>query len=162
MSAELIRQDTDYAMRALVHLALAGQGTRVPAAAIAVAEAIPLNFARKILRQLHLAGIVDRTMGPGGGFALSQSPDRITLLRVVEAVQGRVAVGRCGSDGETCPRRPHCPVSRALAALERKLREALEGVTVGDVVNTEGAPSAARSGSAGADKSARSRKTKEG
>ncbi|MDP2731081.1 MAG: Rrf2 family transcriptional regulator, partial [Dehalococcoidales bacterium] len=114
---ELIRTDTDYAMRILVHLARTGNKQPVGAKVLAEAQAIPESFAYKILQRLTRARITDRYMGPAGGFKLALEPERITLLQVAEAVQGPVLVRDCVLGEDACSRRPTCSISARLSKL---------------------------------------------
>jgi Rrf2 family protein len=77
-----------YALQALAHLAAAGPDRRVAAHDIARSRGIPEHFIRKLLRPLVSAPLVRSLQGPGGGFRLAKPAARITLLEVVEAVEG--------------------------------------------------------------------------
>lgn len=107
MRLELTRRG-DYAVRAM--LALAGQAGDGPLSAPRIAEQmeIPHRFLPQVMRDLVSAGLVEATTGRSGGYRLSRPADRISLLEVIEAVEGqsrrRTCVlrgGPCGADG-TC------------------------------------------------------------
>jgi Rrf2 family protein len=83
-----------YALHALNHLAERPNGGPVAAHAIARACHIPELFLRKILESLVSAGLLRSARGPGGGYALARPAPRITLLEVVEAVDGALRL-RC-------------------------------------------------------------------
>jgi Rrf2 family protein len=70
----VLRQNTDYALRVMVNLAGSYDRQLVPARLLADQEDISYQFASKILQQLHSAGLVDSRMGPKGGFSLSKPP----------------------------------------------------------------------------------------
>jgi Rrf2 family protein len=79
---------TAYAIRALVHLA-AGKEDRITAShVIAAAEGFPEPFLQRVLHRLVLARVLLGVKGPNGGYRLARPADRITLLDVVEAVEG--------------------------------------------------------------------------
>ena len=129
---ELVRRDTDYAVRALIMIAR--EGGIAQAQRIAREEDVPFEFLHKILRKLKIAGIVDARRGAGGGFSLSRPASKIRLLGVIEAVQGRIAVNRCFLGEDICPRQKNCPARRQLAVVQKKLREILKGITLADLV----------------------------
>jgi Rrf2 family protein len=132
---ELIRQDTDYTMRALVHLAARRDEGPLAAKALASACDIPEDFAYKILQRLTKSGIVESHMGVQGGFVLARNPQEINLLEIVEAVQGPVAVRKCllGKE-EACPRHPSCPVAAKLGGLQDTISDFLSSITLADVL----------------------------
>ena len=134
---ELIRQDTEYAMRALVHLAMNGKKKQIAAKELAKSRNVPEDFMYKILRKLTRAGLTTCHMGYHGGFKLARSPREITLLQVVSAIQGPVMVKKCCLDLEACPRRPVCGFSPKLAELQDILVRSLDSITLADVVKQE-------------------------
>ncbi|HUW19087.1 MAG TPA: Rrf2 family transcriptional regulator [Sedimentisphaerales bacterium] len=126
----IIRQNTDYALRVMVNLARNYNNKAVSAQVLAGQEDISYQFACKILQQLHKAGLVDSSMGPKGGFSLSRPPGRIGLLNVIEAVQGPLKLNKCLLGADACPRRPNCPVSVKLAQLQKYIEKYLRGTTL--------------------------------
>ncbi|MBI2831144.1 MAG: Rrf2 family transcriptional regulator [Chloroflexi bacterium] len=133
---ELIRTDTDYAMRMLVHMAREGGERPLGARVLAEAQAIPEAFAYKILQRLTRACLTERYMGPAGGFKLARDPEQITLLQVAEAVQGTVAVRDCVLGEDACPRRPSCSISARLDKLQREMLDLLADMTLAEVLAT--------------------------
>ena len=130
---QLLRQVSDYALRALVHICRAGEEHTASARIMAAAEGIPEATLRKVLQKLVRAGIVTSLRGVRGGFRLALPPDEITVRRVVEAVQGPVAVNRCFLGQDKCPNQPHCPLRQKLIHLQEQLEGVLDGATVQDL-----------------------------
>ena len=91
----ILRQNTDYALRAMANLAGRYGSGSVSTRRISDEEGISYEFTAKIMQNLHAAGLVTSTMGPKGGFSLAKAPDEITLLEVVSALQGEVCVNKC-------------------------------------------------------------------
>ena len=87
---DIIRRNTDYALRAAVDLAGRFGGEPVSTKEIADRQEIPYQLACKLMQRLHNAGIVKSEMGPSGGFMLSKNPSKITVRQVVETIQGPV------------------------------------------------------------------------
>ena len=126
----LLRQNTDYALRVMVHLAHSDVNGCISARTLAKEQEISYQFACKILQQLHEAKLVDSTMGPKGGYQLSRPSTEITMRQVIEAVQGPVDLNRCMKGLSSCPRQPSCPVTEKLAILQGQIENYLEQITL--------------------------------
>jgi Rrf2 family protein len=100
---------TAYAVIALAYLARENADVPVASGAIARAGGIPDLFLLKVLLRLVQARLVRSRRGPGGGYTLARDPKDITLLEIVEAVEGPL---RGMAD----------PVSREGAALDKRLQ----------------------------------------
>ena len=140
---EIIRRDTDYAIRALLHLALAPEEA-ISCAELAEASAIPKSFAYKILKKMAKAGIVASRSGRAGGFRLNKSPKRIFLREVVETVQGPVTVSRCVLDPTACARSDDCPVSVEWGRLQDGIVRFLKQTTLQDLLRSLASEKGAR------------------
>src|SRR5947209_13728562 len=95
-----ISAKADYAVRAAVELAAAGDARPVKAERIATAQGIPLNFLENILGELRHAGIVRSHRGAEGGFRLAKPPAAITVADIIRAVEGPLASVRGGPPEE--------------------------------------------------------------
>ena len=89
----------EYALRALIDLAIAPQAGRhmLSQKEIAEKENIPLPFLEQIFLQLREAGLVDGKRGKGGGFFLAKPANNITLAEVVRLIDGPLAPISCAS-----------------------------------------------------------------
>ena len=87
----------DYAVRAMIHLACLPEERQVLRDEIAAAENIPSSFMAKILRSLVRGQLLRSARGVNGGFALSRTPDEITLLEIVEAIEGPLNLTDCST-----------------------------------------------------------------
>jgi Rrf2 family protein len=115
----------EYALRAIVHLAHEAPGARTTAQ-IAEATRVPKDYLSKILQNLAKKGIVQTQRGVGGGISLAKSPDELTILDVVNAVDPIVRISSCplklANHGENlCPL--HRRMDAALAAVEEAFRK---------------------------------------
>lgn len=135
-----LSQATDYALRIVLHLAGREPGEVVTAETVAGSEKIPLRFLLKIARDLIAAGIVKSQRGAAGGYVLARDPREITLLDVVEAVEGPVRMNRCLIDQEYCSKRwaKRCPVHRALAGVQDVLVRELGRYNFADLAQKAG------------------------
>lgn len=125
-------QATDYAFRAMLHMAGLVPGSVVSTLALAESEAIPQRFLMKIMRALHQAGLIRSYRGAEGGFALARPAGEISLLDIVEAMEGPVAIHRCLGDREACNKHCsyECPVHATLGRLQNQLVTGLKQATL--------------------------------
>ncbi len=122
-----LNQATDYAFRALLHLAKLPPGSIVSTQALAASEAIPPHFLQKITRPLSKAGLLRSHRGAVGGFALARPAADISLLDIVIAMEGKLVFHRCLEEREACNKHctEECPVHAALASLQDQLVDGL-------------------------------------
>ncbi len=88
-----LSQSVTYALQALLQLAESGEGVLITRGKLAANGQMPERFLLEILHDLVKGGILRSTRGGGGGFALARRPPDITLLDVIEAVDGPLAAG---------------------------------------------------------------------
>ncbi len=127
----IIKRETDYALRALVELAR--EGKCLSAGTIAEREDIPEVFLRKIMQELKAAGIVESRQGPFGGYLLAAPPQDVSVLDVLEAVQGPLVMNECFAEPQVCSRVDFCPVRRRLAELQVELNADLARIDLGGI-----------------------------
>jgi Rrf2 family protein len=127
---DIIRRNTDYALRAAVELA--GRFGLEPVATKELADRqdIPYQLACKLLQRLNKSRIVKSTMGPAGGFLLNRNPSKITVRQVVEAVQGPVRLNRCLFEKGFCRLSRRCSVNPELGRLQKKINAFLDGLSL--------------------------------
>lgn len=121
---------TDYAFRLVLHLAMMAEGEIANGKTIAEQQSIPPRFLLKIVRYLTKAGIVKSYRGVDGGFALAVPPSEISLLDIITAMEGPVAIHRCLEDREACSKHCafECPVHHALAGIQAQVIRNLQQV----------------------------------
>jgi len=132
----MLRRDTDYALRAMVHLARHWANGPVSARELAQQSDIPYQLACKLLQKLHNSHLVESSMGPKGGFRLSQKPSKISVLKVIKVIQGRLSLNRCLLSAGACSHRRTCRISKKLAELQRQMESFLDNVTLDELVKT--------------------------
>jgi Rrf2 family protein len=136
MRLELTRRG-DYAIRAALALADANAGVRT-GRQIAESTGIPPAFLPQVMGDLVRAGLARSLTGRRGGYQLGVAPGSISLLSVVEAVEGSsrrttcvLRGGRCGADGD------HCRVHDAFFAAQESLLDELAAVSLADLVTAK-------------------------
>lgn len=132
-----ISQRTEYAMRAMLELALrrsAGGDALVSARAIADAQHVPLRFLEQQLGALHKAGLVQSFRGAGGGCKLARDPSTISVADVVDAIEGPLyPMGCLRTDDHTCFQDSHCGVQELWTEVDLAIRQVFERTTVADL-----------------------------
>ncbi|UCE71027.1 MAG: Rrf2 family transcriptional regulator [Nitrospiraceae bacterium] len=131
-----ITRETDYAIRCVLYL-VENPGKVIMVDSIAQDKDIPKSFLSKILQKLTRADIVSSFRGMKGGFKLSKNPDQISLLTVIEAIEGPVTINRCALDENICSLSNSCTVHPVWVALRGKLeswlsQQTFEGLTAKD------------------------------
>jgi Rrf2 family protein len=124
----------DYALRAALELAAAGDGP-TKGEQIAQAQDIPLKFLENILLELRHSGLVQSQRGAEGGYWLARPPEEIKLADVIRAVEGPLANVR-GSRPETVKYEgPAARLQDVWIAMRANLRAVLEELTLADVAS---------------------------
>jgi Rrf2 family protein len=128
----VLSQTVEYALRAVVHLAQQG-GTAHTTGQIAKATKVPQAYLSKVLQALGRSGIIRLQRGVGGGVSLAKTPEELTMLEVVNAVDPVRRIDKCplglaAHGAQLCPL--HDRLDRAMAAVE----EAFGQTTVAEVL----------------------------
>jgi len=98
----------DYAVRVMVDLAAQAPGVAVRHAHIQARQDVPAAYLAKIIQALARAGLVRTRPGAHGGVTLDAPAEAVTLLRVIEAVEGPIRLNRCVEAPSACPRDRFC------------------------------------------------------
>jgi len=120
----------DYAVRMMIQLATLPAGSRTNRAALARACAIPEPFVGKILQSLTRAGLIASHRGVHGGFGLSEHPSAISVLNIVEAVEGPTMLNICIKPGGTCNRKFWCPAHPVWLEAQNAMTDVLRRATL--------------------------------
>jgi len=125
-------------------LALAGlpQGKLLPGQSLAELHGVSVSYLLKHLRALASAGVIDALPGPRGGYRLSREPERITLLDIVEAIDGHESAFVCrelrrrgpGKSKNPCVYKTDCFIKTRMITAEEAWREALRAQRLSDLV----------------------------
>jgi Rrf2 family transcriptional regulator, cysteine metabolism repressor len=95
----VITTKSPYAVRALAELARRGQSTPVPIGEIARARDIPVQFLEGLFATLRRAGILQSQRGVKGGYSFGRPPSQITVLEVVELLEGELGPDASANGG---------------------------------------------------------------
>jgi Rrf2 family iron-sulfur cluster assembly transcriptional regulator len=127
-------RSAEYAIRAFVHLAQVPDGKFAMVKNIAEQEDIPAHFLAKILQQLARKGLLRSSKGPTGGFALREKAGDISLLRIVQDLDGLAPYEQCASGLSECSDDMPCPMHDSWIALRGRIIDYLERNTIADLV----------------------------
>jgi len=131
MRLELTRR-ADYAIRTSICLAGEGTGRLLPAPDIARRMEVPPRFLPQIMQDLVRAGLVEASPGRGGGYRLTRPPGDVSLLEVIEAVEGDIRRRTCVLRADACAIGGTCGVHDLFASAQEALLERLGGASVLD------------------------------
>ncbi|MEN6384853.1 MAG: Rrf2 family transcriptional regulator [Phycisphaerales bacterium] len=130
---DVIRRNTDYAMRLMAGLTKNHTKQLVSARILAEEYAVSYDLTCKLLQKLSAAKLVKSTMGAGGGFELALPPEKISLFNIIEAIQGDICLNRCVPNPKSCPNSSTCGISKRLIDLQGYIDEYLKKITLGDL-----------------------------
>ena len=122
-----------YGLRAIVDVAAAG--TRPTSLArIARAHGLSQGYLEQIFSTLRRAGIVESIRGARGGYRLRRAPSDVTVLAVVETLEGSVAPVTCIDDATSCERTGACSTESVWRDVDDAVRAVLSATTVADLL----------------------------
>jgi Rrf2 family protein len=105
-----ITRQADYALRAVVYLSQLGENEKAATGIIAQQQMIPPSFLAKIISQLSVAGIIHTSRGARGGVSLAKPANEISILDVVEAIDGPFFLNECTKSSTDCQFLGNCPL----------------------------------------------------
>jgi Rrf2 family protein len=129
-----VSQKTEYALRAMIELAMRHDGGTVAAREIAEAQMIPLRFLEQQLATLHKAGLVESFRGAGGGCRLARDASAIRVADVVDAMEGTYYPMYClNPEDHTCFQDSRCGLQELWSDVHSAVRQVFERTTIGDL-----------------------------
>ena len=130
-----ISAKAEYAVRALLVLAVDPENKPIPGETIARSQGMPVKFVENTLVELRRTGLVASQRGASGGFKLGRPASRITIADVVRAVDGPLAEVRGDRPENAIYEGPAEHLQTVWVATRASLRSVLEHVTLADVVS---------------------------
>ncbi len=128
-----ITRQADYAVRAVLYLARQGQTERAATSRVAEEQHIPPSFLAKIISQLSIAGLLHTSRGARGGVTLAREPKDITLLEVVEAIDGPIMLNECVGNNGACTFDESCPIKPVWCDAQNELVKRLKSTSFADL-----------------------------
>ena len=131
-----ITRQADYAVRAVLYLANNGE-ERSATSQVAQEQNIPPSFLAKIISQLSIAGLLHTSRGARGGVTLARQPDEISLLEVIEAIDGPIQLNECAGENGTCNFDSDCPLRPVWCEAQEDLVNRLKGTNFAQLMEKE-------------------------
>ena len=132
-----LSQKADYAMRMMVDLACMSDSQWVDVGEVAQRQDVAKPFMAKIASQAAVAGLVVTHRGTGGGLALAQPADSITMLQIIEAIDGPMALNQCTFEPTRCPRSNKCAVHAIWKKAQQQFNELLSDTLLSEVAQAQ-------------------------
>lgn len=129
-----ITRQADYALRAMLYLARMEPDKRAATSHIAKEQEIPPSFLAKIISQLSIAGLIHTSRGARGGVSLAREPEEISVLEVIEAIDGPIALNECTHSTGSCPFGDDCPLRPLWCGAQAELVNKLKKSNFGQFV----------------------------
>lgn len=123
---------TDYASLLLAQMATSEAALHT-AADLAAETHLPAPTVSKVLKALVRADLLASQRGAGGGYRLARSPERISVLEIISAMEGPVAITECVHLDGACDVERHCQVRGNWQQINVVVREALSNMTLSDL-----------------------------
>lgn len=130
-----LTKQSDYGVRAVLHLSKLPYGEVVQTKEIAAREDIPRKYLPSIIRILARAGLIRTLRGNHGGVMLARPPEEISLRDVVEAVEGPISLVTCMNGPNQCEREDNCILIPVYVNLQEMIVGQLGSTTFADIIS---------------------------
>ena len=125
----------EYAVLGLLCLARRPFGSVVMIDEVSREEKIPKSFAAKIFQSLAKAGLVRSNRGTGGGFTLQKEPRSITVLEVIEAIEGKIAFHPCLTEPTACEHTGACALCGLFEEAQDRVKQTFSQTSLADLAS---------------------------
>jgi len=132
-----LSKKTDYALIALKDLASSDREMSCSAREIASRYDIPVELMAKVLQQLVRRGLLESHQGTRGGYQLSCPASQISVVDVIQAIDGPVLVTACSDEDETCDQYSKCNVRDPLWRLKDRIVQSLASFTLQELAEDD-------------------------
>ena len=133
-----LSKKVDYGLIAMIHLASRKTGASASAKEIADAHRLPAALLAKVLQQLARSGFLAAAQGTNGGYRLARDPESISVLVVIEAIDGPVFLTSCSTSPGDCERTPGCTARRPLGKIQQDIQQLLAETSIMQMTAREG------------------------
>ncbi len=130
----LLKKNTDYAVRALIELAVC-DSEYVSSRSIADSQGLPYQFLRSIMQKLIKAGLVESKEGIKGGLRLNKNPKRIKIVDVIRIFQGDIELSNCLFQKKLCNNRSTCVLRKEINRIEALVEKEFGKLTIKGLID---------------------------
>jgi Rrf2 family transcriptional regulator, iron-sulfur cluster assembly transcription factor len=127
----------EYGVLGLMNLARRSPGQMAMIDEVSRAERIPKSFLAKIFQDLVKAGLVRSIRGAGGGFALVKDPAQISVLEIIEAIEGKIIFQRCKQLKPDCEHAGGCALCGLFEQAQDGVKDVLLRTTLVDLIRQQ-------------------------
>lgn len=133
-------QKVDYALLLLVELCNGGKKEFISLRNVSYENRISFFFLQKVASDLKKSGLVNSDRGKNGGYALAKAAKKITLMEILEAIEGPMNVMPClgEASGISCARSGRCSIRPGLNFINQTIIKALSKTTLADLATNYG------------------------
>ena len=129
-----LSKKTDYALMAVQYMSEKGADRVVNTKEIAEEYNIPGELLAKVLQKLGKKGLIVSQNGPKGGYLLAKSPTDISVLSVIQAIEGHVGITECyHNEDSTCMQMPRCNIRTPLRNIQNSIYGLLDSMSIEDM-----------------------------
>jgi Rrf2 family protein len=129
-----LSKKTEYALMAVQYMASKNSLRAVNTKEIAVEYRIPLELLAKVLQKLDKKGIVISHNGPKGGYLLAKPASDISVLAVIQAIEGHVGITECYHNEEShCVQLARCNIRTPMRNIQNSIYSLLESMSIEDM-----------------------------
>jgi len=130
----MLSNTSKYALRAVIYVALhSSTEKKVGSKEISSELGIPMPFLGKIMQMLTRTGILNSSKGPGGGFTMGRSPLDISLMDIIEIIDGKDSFDQCLIRTSPCSKTSPCSLHDKIGPARRELRSILVSESIADL-----------------------------
>jgi Rrf2 family protein len=124
-----------YGVRALFDIAYCGEGRPVRASQVSKRQNISLNYIGQIFLKLKRAGLIISHRGRAGGYSLAYPPEKITVLMIINAVEGKIQLVDCIEKKKGCEIMVKCVTRDVWIEAGKTLDNYFSTITIRDLIN---------------------------
>ncbi|MFH1708763.1 MAG: Rrf2 family transcriptional regulator [Planctomycetota bacterium] len=124
-----------YGLRTLIDLASRGQSGPVSLKELSKDQAISKKYLENIFRMLMQGGMIRSVRGARGGYQLAVDPTQVTLLEILNTIDGPVALLECIHNPDACKRMKDCPTQNLWRELEESIISFLKKRTLKELID---------------------------
>lgn len=129
-----LSKKTDYALMAIQYMASKGTDRVVNTKEIAEEYKIPVELLAKVLQKLGKKGLIASQNGPKGGYVLAKSPGHISVLSIIQAIEGHVGITECyHNEDSQCMQMARCNIRNPIRNIQNSIYGLLDSMSIEDM-----------------------------
>lgn len=129
-----LSKKADYALMAIQYMASKGADRVVNTKEIAEEYKIPVELLAKVLQKLGKKGLIASQNGPKGGYVLAKSPDSISVLSIIQAIEGHLGITECyHNEDSQCMQMARCNIRTPLRNIQNSIYGLLDSMSIEDM-----------------------------